>query len=671
VSVVVPLLILLALAGELLGAIFSGIRTRIENASSSKRVAAIIGVLLAVILALGFCCRPHGRPLLTWPSRPTSTPTPLTRPPRPTSTPPALQPAAQPGARRSLGIVVDDFRLQPYPGESVYPFNRLCGDRGVVNNAHLEWGPGQVTTTIAPRNSWDGVWMSLDHPIGEGLSIDLSAILPPQVLPAYQSQVTGIAVLLADGTPGRPLKLELKDRGELRWVTEVALRGGPQVVSADLSLLEQVNEFLWVLDRASAGDYVVVESVSLTATTQITDTATKAFVWSYGMLLNNWDPTTELVRDKARDVSGVFDAIQATGSLAAATAVAEQPGIVTRADAVRIVGRIGETLLSGLPRYHGLWPHWVRVSPAGEIAIVPHTEWSSVDTAIAAIGLLAAQSALGMDTSGTEHVLQTIDWPDLVTRGGISHGYTYAGDPIPYAWDVFGGESWLVALAYAAATGQVARMVYPSPPTANGSGFIDELAWLFVPPPSRRDRWGTDWRTYRLAAADRQVDYYATRHPASCAVLLGLFGLSASEVPDPSSVPGGSVYQAFGVGGRFAPPNDGAALLGAPAVVPHYAAAIALLSSQEAVEMWDWLIDSGRFTPLNNVESLMFPADAGCDSSALVWNHVKGSWNLSLQTLGWGRYLAERDGRVPALCQAARTNPVLRQGHLLLAPGGP
>ncbi len=133
------------------------------------------------------------------------------------------------------------------------------------------------------------------------------------------------------------------------------------------------------------------------------------------MLLNNWNPTTGLVRDKAKDASGEFDAIQATGSLAAATAMAEQLGIVERADAVQIVNRISDTLLLDLPRYHGLWPHWVRVSPAGEITIVENTEWSSVDTVIAAIGLLAAQSGLGLDTSGTEQMLQAIDWDDLVT----------------------------------------------------------------------------------------------------------------------------------------------------------------------------------------------------------------------------------------------------------------
>ena len=559
---------------------------------------------------------------------------------------------------RAMTLLLDDFSQR----ESVYS-NRFGGDRGAVNNSTLDWGNGQVTTTISPGNSWGGVWMSLNHPLGEGLPINFSAALPPQILSAHQSQMTGITAVIVDGTPDM-IKLELKDRGELRWKKEIILDGGPQVVSSDLPALGSITEFLWVLDHASAGDYVVLDSVSFTATTRITDTATAAFVWSYGMLLNNWNPTMGLVRDKARDASGEFDGIQSTGSLAAATAMAEQLGIVAHTDAVQIVGKISDTLLLDLPRFHGLWPHFVEVSPAGEITIALNTEWSSVDTVIAATGLLAAQGALGMDASGTEEMLGAIDWDDLLTPDGISHGYWYTRDQIPYNWDAFGGESWLVDLAYASVTGQVPPLIYPAPPTANGSGFIDEMAWLFVPPPSGLDCWGADWTTYRLEAADHQISYHSTHDAQSCPSQLGLFGLSAAEAPHANA------YEAFGVGGRFAPANDGTASSGAPVVIPHYAALIASLRPGAAIEMWDWLIDDAYFAPLNNIESLMFPAGSGCDPAAMVWSQLKGSWNLSLQTLGWGRYLAERDGQVPILWQATMANPLLSQGYALLAPSG-
>jgi hypothetical protein len=575
--------------------------------------------------------------------------------------------ASEPVAR-SISILVDDFLPQPYQGAPVYYYNRLGGDRGAINDSILDWGMGQVTTTISPGNSWGGVWMSLNHPIREGLPVDFSAILPSQISPAYQSQIMGITVRVAQGTPGKILKLELKYGDELRWMDELTLEGGQQVVGLKLPALGNVNHLVWVLDRASAGDSVVLDSVSFTATTQITDAATAAFVWSYGMLLNNWNLTTGLVRDKAKDASGEFDAIQATGSLAAATALAQQLGIVERADAIQIVNRISDTLLLDLPRHKGLWPHWVEASPAGEITILENTEWSSVDTVIAAIGLLAAQSGLGLDTSGTEQMLQAIDWDDLVTPEGILHGYTYTGELLPFAWDTFGGESWLVALAYAGATGRVAPLEYPSPPTANGSGFIDELAWLFVPPPSEHDYWGTDWAVYRAEAADTQLLYYPSHYPESCFTQLGLFGLSAAEVPDPSLLPQANIYQAFGVGGRFAPANDGSTLLGAPVVVPHYAAMISSLRPEEAIEMWDWLIKYGHFSPLSNIESLMFPVNSDCEPGTLVWNQLKGSWNLSLQTLGWGCYLAELSGQVPILWQATTASPILRRGYKVLVP---
>ena len=584
---------------------------------------------------------------------------------------PAEPPIAtgEPSSSRTVHILVDDFKPQPYQGNSVYFYNRLEGDRGAINDAIVEWGNGQVKTTISGGNSWGGVWMSLNHPIREALPINFSAILPSQILPEYQSRMVGITVQITSGTPGRIFKLELKNGSDLGWKEEIILDGGAQTLNLDLPALGNINHLVWVLDHADPGDYVILERVSFTATSQITDTSTAAFAWSYGMLMHNWNPATGLVRDKARDASGEFDAIQAAGSLAAATAVAYQLGIVDKADAIQIVDKIGRTLLTDVPRYHGLLPHWVKVSPDGNLIIVENTEWSSVDTVIAALGLLEAQSGLGMDTSGTEQLLKEIDWNNLVLPNGISHGYTYTGDLIPYAWDAFGGESWLVQLAYASATGQVAPLAYPSPPTANGSGFIDELAWLYLPPPSS-DFWGTDWSFYRSSAAGGQIMYFTEYHRASCFFRLGLFGLSAGEVPDPAMVPLNSIYQAYGIGGAFAPANDGSGF-GMLTVAPHYSAMSASVRPEESIAMWDWLIANGLFSPLNNVESMMFPTDINCDAANVVWNQLKGSWNLSLQTLGWGRYLAERNVQTPILWQAVETNPFLQKGYALLSAGSP
>lgn len=621
-----------------------------------NRCSLLLTMTILIVVAMVGACTPTLTPTIT-PSI-TSTPTPTIIP---EPTPP----------QASIEILVDDFRPQPYQGQPVYFYNRLGGDRGALNESVVDWGRGQVTTTVAPGRSWGGVWMSLNHPIREGLPLDFSAILPDAILPAYQSNIVALNLRVASGTKGRTLKIELKDGDALRWKSETLLNGDAQVLSFDLPpTVGKVNHLVWVLDNASPGDTVVLERVSLTATTQITDTAMRGFVWSYAMLLANWDEGVGHVRDKAHVAAGEFEATQTTGSLAAVTAVAEQLGVVSHSDATSVVNRISQALLVETPRYHGLLPHFVQTSANGAITIVPETEWSSIDTVIAAIGLLTAQSSLGLDTWGAESLLREIDWADLTRPDGmIAMGYDSAGVRIPWAWDTFGGEAWLMELSYAAATGQVAPLAHPAPPTAGGAGFIDELHFLFVPPPPGPDFWGTDWSAYRSAAADNQIHYYPTHYPDSCLTQLAVFGLSAAEVPDPTLVPVGSIYQAFGVT-EPGPAKDGAALLGAPVVVPHYAAMIASVRPQAATAMWDWLIAEGYFTPLTNVESLMFPAGASGEPNAVAWNHLKGSWNLALQSLGWGRYLAERNEQVPALWQAATTNPFLSKGYRLLATAG-
>jgi hypothetical protein len=607
-----------------------------------------------------------GDPLCSPPSSLPETAPPLAEPSRsPISPAPTLP-------EHAVKILVDDFIPQPYQGDTIYFYNRLEGDRGALNGSAVSWGDGQAKVTIAGGQIWGGIWMSLNHPIREEKSINFSAILPAQILPQYQTRITGIAISIAGGTTAKTFRAELKDSANnFQWTHEIILSGERQIMSVDLPPLQDISQLVLVLDQAVAGDFVVIDDISLTAATPVTDTATAAFVWSYGMLLNNWNPSTGLVRDKAKDASGEFDAIQATGSLAAATALAEQIEVIDHADAVAIVKKISEALLNKLPRKHGLWPHWVKVASDGKIEIVPGTEWSSVDTVIAAIGLLDAQQSLGLETSATEQMLREIEWNNLLTEKGISHGYTYDDTLIPYAWDVFGGESWLVELAYASATGSVAPLAYPSAPTANGSGFIDELAWLYIMPPTELDYWGTDWAAYRAASAEKQISYYATNDASSCFAQLGLFGLSAAEAPGPAQVQKENIYQAFGIGGQFAPVNDGTASLGSSAIVPHYSAMVASLRPQAALKIWDWLIANGHFSPLNNIESLTFPADTNCDLEHLEWNQLKGSWNLALQTLSWGRYLVERDQNMPALWRATKANLFLRAGYLLLAPNEP
>ncbi len=574
----------------------------------------------------------------------------------------------------NLNILVDDFHPQPIQGDDAYFYNRLGGDRGALGEAVLNYGQDSVTARIT--GTWGGMWTSLNHLQREGLPTDLSALLPDVISDSHQVQVTELVIEIADSrvtSLNGSLKLELKNGDTVtNWVTNTKLTGNPQILTYTLPSMTDTTTLIWLLDQVNPNDFVEIDRISLTAVTPITNIAEQAFTWSYGMLLNNWDPNSGLVRDRANFPGGVFDAVQATGSLAAATAVAHQLDLVNYQDAANIVTQISNTLLLDVPRYKGIWPHFVEIiTPTNSITIAVDTEWSSIDTVIAAVGLLEAQTALNLDTSGTISMLQNIDWDTLVLTNGISHGYSYTQSLLTSTWDTFGGESWLAGWAYAAAAGKIAPLKYPVPPTANGSGFIDELSLLFAPPLPKCDVWGAHWLSYRPSAVSKQVSYYPhypEQNLASCFTQLDLFGLSAAEIPTPSDVtPTDKIYQPFGVGGQFSPALDGSDLFTVPVVIPHYSAMAASITPTAAISMWTWLIDEGPFSPLNNVESLMFPADApSCNADEMEWNELKGSWNLALQTLGWGRYLAQQRGETPILWQAMRDNQFLADGYALI-----
>jgi hypothetical protein len=582
-------------------------------------------------------------------------------------------PTSQATADQQTVVLVDDFAPQPIQGTTFWPHNRLGGDRGQIDDSNIggggvTWGTGVVTATIPTgTETFKGVWTALNHPITEHVSLNFSAIFPPQILPQYQGRVTDLHIRVRDGSGTFQVELRAYDPA-LSQERTVWLRQAPLPTTQPLSYtlpltLTQIQNLNWVV-LGDAGDFAAVERVDLAVKLPQLDTARRAFLWSYAMLLNNWDRESGLTRDHAYLFAGYYDNVSASGMQAAAAVLAWQLGFISRESAVDIVSRTTQALLA-LPRTcHGLWPHFVRDS-----RIIPKTEWSSIDTVIAAMALLEAREALNLETAEVQAVLTGIDWNDLKLHGGgyVGHGYvTDCSGPIqqdeqgpPARWKDFGTESWLVNFGYAAATGNVAEFDH-TPPTYNGSGFIDELAWLLVPlvPAPCRDRWGTDWCAYRQQAADRQINHYQDHR--CFGKTPRLFGLSAAEVPDLSTVVVTDTYRAFGVGGVISP-TDGIDLFGHAVIVPHYAALIASLRPAEAVAFWEWIEAKGLFTPLNNVESFMLVDEPACKH--LVWNALKGSWNLSLQTLGWGRLLA---GDNHPLFAAVWSNHALRRGYTVM-----
>jgi hypothetical protein len=567
---------------------------------------------------------------------------------------------------QTVKVLIDDFTPQPLQGDQFWSYNRLEGDRGQIDGwwdpicgcahpggGHLSWGRGIVTATITQTQgteAWVGVFTSLNHPIRENIPLNFSAIFPSQILPQYQGRVTELLVLIRDGHGTFCAELQAPNLS-FPWRECLSLAGGQQNLQFSLPTLGEIRNLNWIV-KGHLGDYAVVDQVSLVVEVPQLSAPERAFLSSYAMLLSNWIPATGLTRDRANFPAGDFDNVSASGMQAAAAVTAWKFGMISKPAAAEIVTRTTQGLMS-LPRCMGLWPHFVTNGQ-----IVTDTEWSSLDTILTVVPLLEAQEVLGLDTARTEQVLTTIDWMGLITPDGrISHGFNYTcTKALENSWYDFGTETWLANFGYAAATGNVASMDTISP-TFNGSGFIDELAWLLVPAP-RRDRWGIDWSVYRQQAAERQLDYY--RNQPCYSGPPRLFGLSAAEVPDPSSVQPSQLYQAFGVGGKI-PPNDGTSLLGHAVIVPHYVALIASLRPNEASAIWEWIEGKRLFSPLNNVESFMFIDEPTCQQ--VVWNDLKGSWNLSLQTLGWGRLLAGNDN---PLYTGLWANDLLRRGYMVM-----
>ena len=449
-------------------------------------------------------------------------------------------------------MLVDDFIPQPAPGQREWFYSSLDADRGTINTpagGNVEFHPGFIRATLL--DGFVGTYSALQHTQREGLPLNLSRILPSAILPEFQARVVGVRVRTSNGRG--TLQVELGS-----WRARAALTGGTQTIEFAVPALGDVQSLTWVL-LGSRGDSIDVTRLELLVEVPRLPVAQRAFLYSYSQLLANFDPDTGLVRDRASFPAGAFDAIPVGGLLAAASVQAGQLGVISRTAAEAIVQRITLGLLS-LPRAGGLLPHFVTRG-----TITPGTEYSSVDTSLGVLSALSARQALGLeveDTRRLEQLLRDVAWNALtLPDGSISHGFDERNGLLPYGWRVFGGETFLVNLALASATGRIAPM--DAPPTYNGSAFITSLPWAFVPRP-RIDVYRNAWDEVEAETALAQIGYYRT-------------------------------------------------------------------------------------------------TSSTCEG--IVINRLRGSLNLALQTLGWGRYLTRDDER---LQRAALENPFLAQGYRLL-----
>ena len=521
------------------------------------------------------------------------------------------------GAVALPSVLVDDF--EPDQG-----WSRLGTDRWLLGTVIPTIGGGVAETTVV--YGWSGVMTGLMH-TGDSHAgtVDPTALLGPWILPAYQVHLAGIEVDVAgDAT----IKVELKDATndvifeDFAAVTPAAGLTTLSFASAPTVPLKFVT---WLVDGAGTA---TVHEVRLLVTSDHTFTAAEAaLLFSYAHLSRSWDPVTGWIREKSTEPAEDWGNVPAMGTFALATALMAELGYVDPADAVTIVGTIQQALLA-LPTEigTGLLPHYIADGQLRDGA-----EWSTLDSTVAWMATGLAREQLGMPTAELEAAVDEVDW-DLLSVGNgvpISMGLNAEGSKVEGSWDAWGGESFLVAVAAAPDLGiPLLDWVSPADPkTWSGSGFIDELSVLFFDMDGV-DAWGVDWAAYRLDAWGDQVAWitdteYVTR---------GLMGVSACAVPEPWAAGADPTYGGWGIGG-FASADDGSTLETGPIVAPHWAAMVGAEHPGTLDRLVRGLVETeGIFTPMNNVESVQID-----DDGELHWNHLKGSWNLGMQTLGAAR----------------------------------
>jgi hypothetical protein len=596
------------------------------------------------------------------------------------------------GLSHAATIKTYQVTLDEYDQVRTPPIGEIHSNTGGVGGVQSagDWeytfnGSSCKATLQSGSKAAGGVWYTLLGKVDDKRQVDFGGIFRPYIKPEYQGKVVAVELVVSRVESPKvnkklQLLVEIKEfsakkktpktlNPKMKYKLLTGDYSSSRVFRYELKPSQQrmVNQVVWSVKNALKGDSITVDRVRLEVQVPELAPEEEAFLWSYSWLMGNYDPITGMVQDKSWDLMGASENVAATAKAAKATCYAYLKGYVERADAISVVTKIAGTLLNDVVRgpagKNTLWPHYTQ---NGGTEIAASSEWPVAETVYAAMDMITALRMIGDPESQIDDFqafLQSINYSkDLLVEQDakqyLSYGYYGDGAVIPYAWTGFGMETFGVNWAYAAVSGIPLEMA--ASPSDNGCGFIDNAA--FPQSMTGIDRWGNDWDTYRASMAALQTQWYClAAHSNKYFCSAGLFGLSAAEHPD------GASYREFGVGGTEVGEDDGDAQV----VVLHYPAMIADLLPDKAENMWVTLRDRsglGTFlgdriilSPLNNMESMQVIKDTG----AVTVNHLKGSWNLALQTEGW----ALGDAFIRSqLTAAINANTFLKNGLEVLKP---
>ncbi len=497
---------------------------------------------------------------------------------------------------------------------------------------------------VKPNGEWTGAWHSL-----AGLALDNKRTLDPCDLvqlggaPEKKSPIRELAVN-ASGR-GR-LRLELTDVSRrVVWNVTEELHSDDiktYLFPIDPETLGQIKIMNWI---AEPGCDLRLSSIGFIAERPQIPLDEWAFRISLGKLRRCHDPVNGFTRDRAHLPAGKFDSIASTGMHALTSALAATEGILSQEMAISEI----ETTLSNLEKLStaaGFLPHFTQLREDGTNAIVPRTEYSTVDTAIALQSLLLATRMLELDelNQRTAKLIFKLDF-DAVTdsENWISHGFLDDGKtPISSTWRDWGGETALVLMLENMIPNRTPRgKMIPSGEPYRGVGFIAEIQSLFYPDFDRAEPdlvSNISWPKVRHKILKEQKVYLKQHLPNSAAARAGIFGFSAGE----SGMPGCG-YTA-----------NGTDVMGVRWIHPHYMfMGLGLSGPDQYLEGLQNLNDNQFLYPLGLPENI--------EVDLVLHNPMQGSLNAAFETISAYHGWKKRNSPGNRIDQASQQDPLLRK----------
>jgi len=513
-------------------------------------------------------------------------------------------------------------------------------------------GPGEARIDskggiihVKSTGEWTGAWHSL-----AGLASQSNRSLDPNNLTGLDGNSAlncGIRKLAVNVEGQGLFRVELADiNRKVVWQQSTTLNSDSTTTlyfPIDPATLGQIKFMDWI---AEPGCKLKLSSIGFIAERQEMPMEEWAFLISLGKLRRCHDLESGLTRDRGHTPAGKFDSIASTGMQSLASALGASEGILKRDDVRKEIART-ISALETLPKAAGFLPHFTHRNPQGSITIVPGTEFSTVDTAIAFQSILLAT--------------QILDFPDLHDRvakmigqldfsvvtsseGWIGHGILDDGQTLLNAsWRDWGGETALILALEAMVPGHTPRgNMLSSGWPYRGTGFIAEIQSLFypqfdTPTPDRISN--ISWPEVRRKLLNQQINYPKANWPDSPAAMGGIFGLSAGEAGMP-----GAGYSANGI-----------EVMGVRWLHPHYMMMSLALSGQDRYLEGLQALDARQFLyPCGLPENI--------EMDLKLHNPMQGSLNASFETISAYHGWKKRDSETNLIDKAARRDPLLIKG---------